>query len=452
MTKKYCIFSVLFLPILLSLSIVRVLAVDPPEVKARHAALIDAQYGDILYEKDAYDPAAPASITKVMTALLICEALDRGDLEEGQWITASETYQAGLHPNGSTANIQPGEVMTVKDLMYCLLLPSANEAANILGEAVSGDVPSFIALMNQRAEELGCTGTHFTNAHGLDEDGHYTTAHDICIFTREAMRHELFREIVSSEAYTVAETNLSSARTFHNTNALISNWSYTGYLYDKAIGVKTGTTENAGRCLVSAAEDKGTGEYLICVVLGAENERREDGSRNLRHFSESRDLLRWGFQNFHRVTLTQADVPVAQVPVTLSSEADSVMVKPVGEIARTLPVDMDLNEITTDITLEETVEAPIEEGQVLGSMTLSYNGEIYGNLDLVAVNPVSRSEFLYRQARIRAFFSNNIVRLAVAALLLVAAFVILRISISHGAYHPTRAAGRKNKYSGRRRR
>lgn len=139
-----------------------------------------------------------ASITKVMTALLVSEAIDRGELSQDQMITVSSTSQFDLSADGSTANLKPGEVISVKDLMYCLLLPSANEAANILAEAVCGDVASFIELMNQRARELGCTGTHFANTHGLHDDDHYTTAYDICLFTREALKHDLIREVVGT--------------------------------------------------------------------------------------------------------------------------------------------------------------------------------------------------------------------------------------------------------------
>ena len=248
--KKYRLSSLLvtFVLALTLLAPFSALAADAPHITSRHAVLMDANYGEILYEKAAREKAYPASITKVMTALLVSEAIDRGELSQDQMITVSSTSQFDLSADGSTANLKPGEVISVKDLMYCLLLPSANEAANILAEAVCGDVASFIELMNQRARELGCTGTHFANTHGLHDDDHYTTAYDICLFTREALKHDLIREVVGTSVYTVPATNLSEPREFYNTNALLSNWHYMGYVYDKAIGVKTGTTPEAGRC------------------------------------------------------------------------------------------------------------------------------------------------------------------------------------------------------------
>lgn len=429
------------------------LALDDVEVTARHAILVDANYGEVLYEKAAREKAYPASITKVMTALLVAEAIERGDLSVSDMITVSTTSQEGLHANGSTANLKPGEVISVQDLMYCLMLPSANEAANILGEAVCGDVPTFVAQMNQRARELGCTGTHFANTHGLHDDDHYTTAYDIYLFTREAMSHDLIRKVVSTSSYTVEATNLSAPRTFYNTNALLSNWHYTGYVYDKAIGVKTGTTDEAGRCLASAAENGD--DYLIAVVLGAEPGVKANGNQDLRQFSESAALLKWGFKNFKRTTISQSDTPVATVAVSLSQQADEVLVKPVGEITRTLPVDMDLDAIETNVSLfSESVTAPVEEGQVMGTMTLSYEGEVYGTLDLVATTSVERSELLYKQEQIRQFFEHSGTKLILGAVLVIGVAVLLRLLVfrKRRRYRSSSGTGsRQGGYGGKRR-
>lgn len=449
--KKYRLLSALFAIALLTSLLVPFssFALEEPELTARCALLVDANYDEVLYEKSAREKAYPASITKVMTALLVCEAIERGELSADQMITASTTSQEGLHPNGSTANIKAGEVMSVEDLLYCLLLPSANEAANILAEAVSGDVTTFVALMNRRAQELGCTGTHFVNPHGLHDDDHYTTAYDIYLFMKAALEHPLFQTVVYTSVHEVPETNMSAMRTLYNSNGLVSQWQYRGYRYEKCIGGKTGTTDEAGRCLVAAAVDGD--DYLISVILGAEAVTREDGTTDLRQFTESSTLLKWGFANFQRVTISKGDTPVAQVDVTLSQEADSVMVKPVGEFSRTLPVDMDLNDIDSTITLfQNTVEAPVEEGQVLGTMTLSYEDEVYGTLDLVAVNSVARSDFLYRQAQIQAFFAKSGTKLILAAVFLILVLIILRLAVFRKRRRPS-SAGRRSRYSGKRR-
>ena len=358
-------------------------------VDARHALLMDAEHDEVLYEQDADARAYPASITKVMTALLVLEAVDRGELSLEQVITASSTYDADLTPDGSTQNIQPGEQLTVHQLLQCLLIASANEAANILAETVAGDLESFVALMNQRAAELGCTGTHFANAHGLHNDNHYTTAHDIYRFVRAAMEYDAFREIVSTADCYIDATNLSEQRHFFNTNGLLSSLRYTGYVYSGAIGVKTGNTNEAGLCLAAAAERDGV--YLISVVLGAQRTPGTTGSEGFNQFSESIRLLDYGFDNFTRRAILDPLLPLEEVTVTLSKEAESVMVRPADTVERTLPSDLDLSLIQQDITLyADTVEAPVEEGQVLGKVTLSYNGADYGTVDLVATNSVSR--------------------------------------------------------------
>ena len=451
--KKCRLLSLLLTGILLTalLAPFSAFALEEPEITARHALLVDANYDEVLYEKSARKKASPASITKVMTALLVCEAIDRGELSAQQAVTASATSQEGLHPNGSDAKprIQPGETLTVTDLLYCLLLPSANEAANILAEAVSGDVTSFVALMNRRAQELGCTGTHFMNPHGLHDENHYTTAYDVYLMLKAALAEPLFQTVTYTSVYEVPATSQNGVRTLYNTNGLVSQWQYKGYRYDKCIGGKTGTTDEAGACLASAAKDGD--EYLICVIMGTEPEKRADGTTNLRQFSESSTLLKWGFKNFKRTTISKGDTPVAQVTVTLSQEADCVMVKPVGEFSRTLPVDMNLDDIESTIALfSETVEAPVEEGQVLGTMTLSYEGEVYGSLDLVAVNSVERSDFLYRQAQIEAFFAKSGTKLILAAVLIILVLIILRLMVFRKR-RPT-AAGRRGRYSGKRRR
>lgn len=187
-------------------------ALEEPTLDARNALLMDETNGRMLYGKAEKEKAYPASITKIMTALLVLEAVDRGDLSASQPITASYEAANSIDEDSSTAGIEEGEVLTVEQLLYCLLIVSANEAANILAEAVSGSVMDFVALMNQRAAELGCEGTHFTNTNGLPDPDHYTTAWDIYLIAREAMKHDLFMTICGSKSYDVPATNKSDVR------------------------------------------------------------------------------------------------------------------------------------------------------------------------------------------------------------------------------------------------
>ena len=183
--------------------------VESMTVDATAALLIDLDTDQVLYEQAADEQRYPASITKIMTALLTLEAIGRGELDLNTEITVDAAALADITEDSSTANLQAGEKITVKNLLYCLLLASANEAANVLAMAVSGDIPTFVELMNQRAQELGMAGTHFVNPHGLHNADHYSTARDIYRMSKQAMTHATFREIVSTGRYTVPATNLS---------------------------------------------------------------------------------------------------------------------------------------------------------------------------------------------------------------------------------------------------
>ncbi len=232
--------SVFFVTCLLcTLLTPQALALEDPDIRAKAAILVDADSGTVLYDKNIHEELPMASITKVMSALLVLEAVDRGQLRMDQGITATESAMKGMVEDGSTADIKVGETLTVEQLLYCMLVISANETCNILGEAVAGSVDAFVEQMNQRAQQLGCVNTHFANTTGLTQSGHYSSAWDIYLITREAMKHDEFMTIVNTKAYTVPATNMTDTeRELHSTNALISNWRMTGYLYSGAQGIR----------------------------------------------------------------------------------------------------------------------------------------------------------------------------------------------------------------------
>lgn len=452
MKKIRSLAAILALSLCFSLLPMQSLAAQEPDLFCTNAVLVDADYDEILYDKKANEKAYPASITKVMTALLVCEAIERGELTPDTVVTASEAATSGFPTYSSTANIKEGEVLTVRELLFCLLLPSANEAATILAETVSGDVPTFVALMNARAQELGCENTNFINPHGLHNDQHYTSAYDITRFTRAALEHPLFREIIGTASHTVPATNLSNERFFYNTNGLISNFFYLGYQYSNCIGGKTGSTDEAGRCLMAVAESGDT--TLISVVLGSGVITLDSGEKKQGQLMESRRLLQYGFENFHRVAITQADKPVDKVQVTLSRQADEVLVKPLGEIERSLPKDMDLSLIETTTTLfAREVQAPVEEGQVLGSMTLSYEDTVYGTIDLVAVTSVDRSELLYKKMLFFQFFQQAGVKIAAFIVLGLVLIILVRVFVvrKRRTYRGRSVTKREKTYHGSRR-
>ena len=425
------------------------------DLDARAGLLIEAGTGEILYEKNAHQENYPASLTKIMVALLVMEAIDDGRLALTDEITATETAITGLSSDGSTANIKAGETLTVEELLYCMLIVSANEACNILGEAVSGTVGSFVARMNERAQELGCEHTHFVNASGLHDPQHYTTAWDLYLITCEAMKHEKFMEICNTKSHTVPATNLTDKpRELHTTNFLISNWRARGYVYRDAQGIKTGSTPEAGYCLISSAV-RGS-RHMISVVLGAERVTLEDGvTIQTRSFSETSRMFDWGFANFVRQDILSTDEPICEVPVALSSETNYVVAHASESLTCLLPENVTPEMLERTVTLtNETVDAPVAAGDTLGTLTLSYDGTVYGETTLLALNDVSASWFLTAQRDVIAFFSQTWVKLVLLALVLLIAALIVYVTVfsRRRRYGRRRRGAASSGYRGRGRR
>jgi len=424
--KKYRFLSVfLLLTLMTTLLSPTALAADggeevPFSVNAKSAILVDADYNEVLYELDADAKRYPASITKVMTGLLTVEAVDRGELSLDAQVTLDDTLYTGIGEGGSTQGLKSGEILTVRDLLNCALIPSANEACNALAVAVSGSIPAFVDLMNQRAQELGMTGTHFVNTHGYHDDDHYTTARDVAKMCMEAMKHPDFREIVASVSYTVPETNLHAARVLHDTNALVSTFRLTGFYYRYATGIKTGNTPEAGSCLASSAEKNG--RTMIAVLLGGESWSVTDAN----YFSESTKMLEHGFNDFSRREVLSGIEPVDTIPVELCAEQDYVTVQPAHSLEATLSNTLDPALFDREIVLPESLEAPIEKGQVLGSIHLSYEGRDYGTVDLIASTALERSQALYILRELKAFFDHVWVKVILLVLVLLILALVLR--------------------------
>ena len=411
-------------------------------VNADSVLLMDADNDEVLFAQDPDARHFPASITKVMTGLLAVEAVEAGKLTMDQQVTLGGDLYTGIGEGGSTQNLKTGETLTVRDLLNCALIPSANEACNALADLVSGTIPDFVDRMNEYAAELGMTGTHFVNPHGYHDDNHYTTARDIYLLCREAIKHPDFRTVVSSTTYVVPPTNMTpTQRTLHDTNALISTNKTNAYLYEYAIGIKTGSTPEAGHCLASAAVKDG--RTLICVVLGAQD-FKEDAQDN--YFQLSRDLLEMGFNDFSRQTILSGIDPVATLPVALCPDLYDITVQPVKELTATLPKDFDMAQFQRTVELPASLEAPLKQGQVVGKLTLTLNGETYGAVDLAVTADLERSQLLYVLDRTGKFFDQLWVKLV----LIVLGLGIVILVVRHLLFGSKKDRyGRKKGYRGR---
>ena len=418
--------SIFLLAVLLATLTVPAYGLEDPAIRAKAALLVDISSDTVLYEKDIHDELDIASTTKIMSALLIFEAIERGELRMDQSVTATASALRGLPEDGSTADIVEGETLTVEQLLYCMLVISANETCNILGETVAGSVDAFVERMNQRAQELGCKNTHFANTTGLTQSGHYSCAYDLYLITREAMTFEDFMTIVNTKSYEIPPTNKTEEeRVLHSTNALISNWRLAGYLYSGAQGIKTGSTDAAGQCLVSSAV-RGS-RTLISVVLGAEKVEKENGSGYIvESFTETARLFDWGFDNFSSRQVLDENELVQEVPVALSKQVSTVAVHPAQSAEAMLPKDLDVESLTRTVTLDnETALAPIAAGDRLGEITVSYGDTEYVTVPLLAVADVSASRFLLARHAVGEFFSRPSIRIAAIALLVLIVALVL---------------------------
>ena len=444
------ILSVFLLAVLLTVSFTpAAAAAQAPEVNARAALLVDTEKDIVLYGKNEHERMYPASITKVMTALLVLEAVERGELSLDQNVTASQEAIDNMDPEGSSAGIEKGEVMSVKNLLYCALMVSANEACDVLAVELDGSIKAFVERMNQRAAELGCEDTHFANTNGLHHADHYTTAWDIYLIAREAMKNETFMTICNTLAYDVPATNKNDSRELHTTNSLISNWRILGYLYDGAEGIKTGTTDEAGYCLLSSAVR--SGRRLVCVVLGCEGQ-----GTNIKTYTDSAKLYDYGFYNFSTKTILTEDEMICEVPVELSKETNYVVVHPSYSAETILPNDVDPATLERTVKLDQEVAfAPIVKGQILGTISLSYEGEVRATVPLLAQYDVSASKFLTAKYQVIQFLSRREVQLAIIAVVVLAVLIVLwwkllRPRRRYGSR--TGRRGRRRTYRGRRRR
>ncbi len=345
--------------------------------------LYEMNSGTMVYAKNIDGLRYPASLTKVMTCLL---ALELGNLEDS--VTVSEGALKGLHPNGSSAKLIAGEIFTLDQLLYCLMIQSANDSAPVIAEHLAGSEEAFVELMNERAKELGCTGTHFENTHGLHNDNHFTTARDMAKIFTAALGHEKFREIYATTRYEIPPTNMNEdTRILSTTNYLISTNVTASYYDSRVIGGKTGFTTPAGRCVMVTAE-KNDLRYL-CVVMGAENIMTQEmtvyGS-----FIVASDVLDLGFKDYTLAEVISPLSPVAQVPVSGASE--SVVLAPSASITTLLPKNYDPTLLSTTFVLSDPngLSAPLAAGQKVGTAQRYYGSVCIGEVPLVTVTDVDK--------------------------------------------------------------
>ena len=336
-------------------------------VAGKSAVLMDVATGTVLYESNANEPLAPASVTKIMTMLLIMEAVDSGSISMTDQVTASETAAA---KGGSQIYLKAGETMSVSDMLKSIAVSSANDCACAMAEHIAGSEEAFVARMNQRAQELGMKNTHFVNCTGLDDSpeaaSHKTTAYDIALMSRELLKnHPKIKEFTTIWMDTVRNGTFGLS----NTNKLIR-------FYQGATGLKTGFTSSAGYCLSATAQRDGM--ELIAVVMGADTSQNRNAA--------CKQLLDYGFANF---ALIQPELTeTGDVPVRLGTQ-DGVPVQ-LGDFSGLLIDKSQKSSVTTQVTLEEAATAPVSQGQRLGTLKVLSGDQLLREIPLVAAQSVPR--------------------------------------------------------------
>ncbi len=357
---------------------------DSISVSSPSCILIESSTGKILYEKNANEVRYPASTTKIMTAILV---LENCELSEAATVSHNAIYS--IPADYVTANLKEGEELTVEQLLNVLLIPSANDAAIVLAEHVSGSVNKFADLMNEKAKEIGCKNTHFVNPNGIHNKNHTSTAYDLSLMAKYAMQNSTFREIVKKTKYTLPATNKykKADRTFKTTNDLLIKNSKSNYYYPNATGVKTGYTGEAGNCLVSSA--KKDNMEVIAVVLGAGFTKQGLSEK----FLDSIALLDYAFDNYSIKTVQEKDSVVKEVHVSGATEETQelkVLVK--DDIEFLCENDKSLETLKPEIVIDEKLKAPIATGSVVGKISYTVDGKTYSS-DLVAGSNVLPSNF-----------------------------------------------------------
>jgi|LSQX01.2.fsa_nt_gb D-alanyl-D-alanine carboxypeptidase len=396
MKKKYAIiFIITFITI--NLTIIYTSYGEQLQINSSSAILIDSSTGKVLFEKNIDEKMYPASITKIMTAIIAIETGNMDDI-----VTASYEAVHSIPYNSSNAGICVDEKLSLKDLMYCLLIVSANESANVIAEHIAGSIDEFVKMMNTKAYELGATSTNFVNPHGLHNENHYTTAHDMALIAQYAMKLPVFREIVKIDYIELPPTEkYDEVRYLSNTNHLINRHRSSGYtnnLYAPATGIKTGYTSQTGYTLVASAQKDGM--EFISVVLCGQNDTGQNYS-----YADTINMFNYGFDNYKIQKIVSPNDIIEETKIPFAKDATPIILAAQGPLNALLPNEFDNSLIEKAITIIPSIEAPINRGDIIGFVSYSFEGIPLGGVNLLASRTVERDP-------IKAFFYKIIVFLS----------------------------------------
>lgn len=362
---------------ILSVLILNNKAQAAPSISADSAIVMDMQSGTILYEKNMDKKQYPASITKIMTGLI---AIENSSLSE----TVTYSYDAvmNLESGASNISIKPGEKLTMEQSLYAILLMSANEACNGVAEHIAGSVDNFVKMMNQKAKELGCTGTHFANTNGLWMKNHYTTAHDMAIISRAAYKNPIFAKITGTKRYNIGKTNKTKeTRYLYNHHGMLYASTFSQYLYEYCVGGKTGYTSKCRYTLVTYA--KKNNMTLVSVIMKAPKSPWETPNE----YTDTTEILNYGFKNYNRHPISQDTTSIVNTnylftkfsPYYNTENSPISVEKDAGII---LPKGASVNDTERKLDMYDTPKQISKTKKIIGKMTYTYNGKEVGGTEI----------------------------------------------------------------------
>jgi D-alanyl-D-alanine carboxypeptidase (penicillin-binding protein 5/6) len=432
--KKFfaCLFTTALAALMLALPAAATEGYDPTTpVNAAAVYLVNTDTNLVVYEKNSEESMSSASVTKLMTMILLLKNY-QDQLDTITLTAPSYIYDILYGQNASTADIRSGETQSLRNLLYAMELPSGNEAAYIVADYMGGgNVTSFVDQMNEEAKQMGCTGTTFTDPCGLDA-GNVTTARDAYLMLRAAMQYDAFVQAAATVSYDMGTNErYPTAGTYiiQNTDKMINNTS--PYYRSYTQGGKTGTLDDWQNFVSWHTQD---GETYICAVLHSPESIDENGRPAL---LETGQLMDWAFSTFTVASALDTTQPLTEIPIAYSTETDTLMLYPADDMMTLLPRSSDQALTKQDFTLPAQVSAPIRQGDIVGTVTVSINGQSLGTVDLIAGSDVVRNQVLYTLAKIGEFFGSTyfkwVVILTMAAAAVYAFLWVVAVIITPGA-------------------
>ncbi len=382
--------------------------VETITAKSPHAILMDMKTGAIIYKKGAESKAYPAALTNIMTALLV---LENCNLEE--LVTASESALSNVRAGDNKMGIIKGERLSVRQLLYGMLLSSASDAANVLAENTSGSIEEFVKLMNSRAKKLGMKNTNFTNPTGEHDERHYTTALDMAILSRTAMQNETFQEIVKCQSYSIPATEKShTARKITNRNHFVSNLLRNDYYYKYSTGIKTGYTVEAKSCIAASAEKNSM--KLLALVFEAETIDNVAQS-----FADCKAMFDFVFDNYVSQTIIQEGDIVAQTELVNARREKKLILKAENTVSIIKSRDLENVEITHEDSIKSNVSAPVEKNEKIGTREYFIDGNSIGTVNLLAEKSYKLDPVTFVVNKIIAFVTSPWLFVAIALVIFI---------------------------------